>query len=893
LPYALLKQQFIKRLLLIIITGSFALSSPVFSQSVENDTIGNSRTTFKQKKIGADSLNLELNNVIASTKDSTDSKIATASPDSIPKPKKKKLLDAPVEYTARDSMRFDVQAKKIYLYGEAQVDYETIKLTGGYIEIDLNIKTIFAKGVIDSLGKEIEKPVFEDKGQSFTTKEMSFNFDTKKGLIKDVITKEGEGYIHGESVKKMENDVMYIKSGKYTTCDNPEPHFHIHATRLKIIPNDKIITGPAVLKIENLPTPLALPFGFFPNKVGQTSGIIMPRYGESQQQGFFLNDGGYYFALSERMDLSLMGDIYSKGSWAIGGITNYRRRYKFNGTFDARYSNIKVGESGLRDFRDERGLNPFFQDNRDFMIRWNHNQDVKARPNSIFSANVNAGTSNYNRLNSFSGTNAANALTSQLQSRISYTRSWAGKPYKLSLDARHSQNTITGDVSVTLPEATFAVNRFFPFKRAVQIGEQRWYEKIGVTYTNRIKNELVTKDSLLWDPANLSRMRNGMIQDANASTSFRFLKHFTFSPGVSTSNWTYIKTLEKRWDNENDTLITDTLSQFSNAFEAKFSSTVSTQIYGMYQFKRGPVQAIRHVITPQVGFTYRPDFGFERPIYGYFGANGNIGSYSPYELGVFNYPAPGAQGLVTFNIIQNLEMKVKSAKDSISGFKKIKIFENISINTNHNIFAEQFKWQPVTINGRTQLLNKFDLVFGGIMDPYALGPDSARINTFEWDKNKSLGRFTSGRLALNFSLKSKDGKTSKTPANTRLDDMERIRRNPDAYVDFNIPWSLSAEYVLNYQKPFLTPQTTQSIRVYGDFNLTQKWKFGYDSSYDFTLKDISYTALNIYRDLHCWEMVFNWIPVGFNKGYTFEIRVKSDVLKDLKLTRRRSWFDMQ
>ncbi|MBA3898894.1 MAG: LPS-assembly protein LptD, partial [Bacteroidetes bacterium] len=551
MPSALQKEQFFKRLLLILIAVAFMSFSPVFAQTVEADSIP--VKSGKLKTNGLDSLKINADSTATINGDSLTAGLQQAIPDSLAKRKKNKMLDSKVKYTARDSMRLDAKNKKMHLYGEAQVDYESIKLTGGYIMIDFNTKTAYAKGVIDSLGNKIEKPEFEENGQSFSMEEMSFNFETKKGLIKDVITKEGEGYIHGEKVKKMENDVMYIKSGKYTTCDNPEPHFHIHATKLKIIPNDKIITGPALLKIENIPTPLGLPFGFFPNKTGQSSGIIMPQYGESQQVGFFLTNGGYYFALSDKMDLSVMGDIYSKGSWAIGGITNYRSRYKFNGSLDARFSNIKIGESGLRDFRNAEGVNPFFQENRDFMIRWGHRQDPKARPNSLFSADVNAGTSNYNRLNSFSGANAANALTSQLQSNISYSRSWAGKPYNLSLNARHSQNTITGDVSIILPEATFTVNRFFPFKRAVQIGEQKWFEKIGVTYSNAIKNELITKDTLLWDADNFSRMRNGMMQQANASTSFRILKHFTLTPGINTTNRTYIQSLHKSWDNENDT----------------------------------------------------------------------------------------------------------------------------------------------------------------------------------------------------------------------------------------------------------------------------------------------------------------------------------------------------
>jgi hypothetical protein len=813
--------------------------------------------------------------------------------------KQKRVIDSKVQYSATDSVRLHLPTKKMYLYGDAQVDYEQITLKAAYMELDMNSKIIYARGVIDSTGKEIGKPEFTDKGQSFTSKEMSFNFETKKGLIKDVITKEGDGYIHGQSVKKMDTNEMYIKSGKYTTCDNPEPHFHIHATRLKIIPEDKIITGPAYLAIENVPTPLALPFGFFPNKKGQSSGLILPQYGESQAQGFFLNNGGYYFAINDKVDFSLLGDIYSKGSWAVGGMSNYNKRYKYNGNFNARFSRFSFGERMLRDFPVEEGKpNPFFQVNKDFLVRWNHRQDPKARPNSVFSANVNAGTSNYNRLNSF-GSNNANFLTSSLQSNIMYAKSWPGKPFNLTLNGSHSQNTITGETNITLPQAVFNVNRVFLFKRKIAVGEQKWFEKIGVTYVGNLRNEINTNDSLLFTPQSLNNMRNGVMHQATISSSYKAFKYFSVNPNISLTDRWYIKTIDQyRFQtSEIDTLITDTIKGFRRAGDLAASVNMTTTIYGMYQFKRGPVKAIRHVLTPSVGFTYRPETNFwgQETIIRGVGPNNMPFQFSPYQLGAFGTPSVGQQGMVNFNLINNLEAKVRSSKDTITGFTKIKIFENINFGASHNIFAEEFKWTPMMINGRTRLLNNVDLLFGGAFDPYALGIDTlgrvVRVNEFLYNRTGQLGRLTDAQLAVNFSLRSKKQANANSLRGTQ-DELDRIYANPNAYVDFNIPWNLSIAYVMRYSSPLLTSQFTQSLQFFGDFNLTPKWKFGFNSGYDFVMKDFTYTTLNIYRDLHCWEMVFNWVPFGQNKSYTVDIRVKSPVLSDLKLTRRRSWFDM-
>jgi lipopolysaccharide assembly outer membrane protein LptD (OstA) len=870
LPITPPAKHFLKIVLLIsLFSGAY---DNVFSQDFESSA----DTLVKKKKIiTSDSLSSDTLNLIGDTIESSLIKNL---------PKKKKMLDSPVKYHAKDSMRFDVGLKKMFLFGDAKVQYETITLTAAYIELNMNTKIVYAIGMPDSSGNEIGRPVFEDKGQSFVSREMSFNFDTKKGLIKDVITKEGDGFIHGESVKKMENDEMYIKSGKYTTCESEVPHFHIHASKLKVIPDDKIITGPAYLAVENVPTPLVLPFGFFPNKKGRTSGILMPTYGDSPNLGFFLNGGGYYLALTDNIDLALRGDIYSKGSWGLNSSSNYHKRYKFKGAFDARYSNISIGEKELEG-------TPYFSRNKDFLIRWNHRQDPKARPNSLFTADVTAGTSNYNQLNAFS-VGSQNFLTNTMQSNISYNKSWPGKPFNLTLNAGHSQNTISKEVNVILPQAVFNVNRFFPLKRKSSLGEQKWFEKIGVSYIANAKNEISTYDSLLFNSESMNRFRNGMMHNVNVATSYRMLKYFTVNPNMNyTDRWT-LQTINKFMD-ANDSLVTDTINGFRRVGEWNFNTNFTTTMYGMYQFKKGKISAIRHVLTPGIGLTYRPDQGTQR--FGYYSATQMPTSYSPFDIGVYGRPAPGQQGLVNFSLINNIEMKVRSEKDTITGFKKVKIFENINLNSSHNIFADSLKWSPITITGRTRLFNNVDLNFGGAIDPYALSGDTVfpvRINQSEFSQTGRIGRLTDARVAISFNLRSKQTGTQRS-AKATDEELRAIYANPNAYIDFNIPWSLNVFLNLNYNKHGLTPNFTRAITFTGDFNLTPKWKIGFNSGYDFTVKDFSYTTINVYRDLHCWELNFNWVPMGFNKSYSLDVRVKSAVLQDLKLTRRRSWFDME
>ncbi len=791
-------------------------------------------------------------------------------------PKSKQVLDAPVIYAAKDSMRIDVKAKKLYLYGDAEVNYKEINLKSAYIELDFAKNTLYAEGIKDSLGREKGRPEFKEAEQVIKSKTILYNFETKKGLITDVITQEADGYIHGDSVKKMEDDIMFIKHGKYTTCEDEHPHFYFNISKLKVIPDDKIISGPANLVVEDVPTPLAIPFGFFPNKKGRKNGIIVPQYGESQALGFFLKEGGYYVGLSEHMDLALTGDLYTRGSWATRAHSNYTKRYKFAGSFDARYSQIQMSE---KDF-------PDYQLNKDFFIKWTHRQDQKARPNSSFSADVNAGTSSFNRLNSAASTDF---LQNAFQSSINYNKSWTGKPYSLNISARHTQNTQDSSVVISLPEAAFVVQRIFPLKRKTVIGSERWYEKIGVSLTSSMKNEIATKEYLLFTPASLKNFRNGVQHTVPISTSFKTMKYFTITPSINLTERWYFKTLEQSYDNELQRVISDTITRFARAGEYNLNTSFTTKIYGMYQYRKGPVEAIRHVITPTLGLTYRPDFDSRR--FGYFGdSTGTLTSYSPYQLGIYGVPSPGQQGLISMRFINNVEMKTRAKSDTTSG-KKIKLMENLDFGSAYNMLADSLNWQNITINGRTQLFEKVSLLFGGGIDPYALDSAGRKINRFMWNTNKQIGRLTAANLAISFSLnsKKKSGLTSSKKATD--EELNMIQKDHGNFADFNVPWNLSVNYNINYSKPGFAEQLTQSVTFNGDLNLTPRWKVGFDSGYDFVKKQMTYTRINIFRDLHCWEMKFNWVPFGVNKSYLLEINVKSAVLQDMKLTRRRSWFD--
>ena len=785
-------------------------------------------------------------------------------------------LRSKVHYTAEDTIRFDVEHDKVYLYKKAEITYENMNLKAGRIDIDWETRTLFARGIPDSLGNMTELPVFTQDNQNFTAHTMRYNFDTKKGKITYVKTKEGEGYIHGETVKRDSTNDFYIRNGKYTTCDLDTPHFYIASNKLRIINQKKIVTGPAYLVIENVPTPLVIPFGFFPNKKGRSSGIIFPAYGESASRGFFLQRLGYYFGFSDNVVAAVTGDIYTLGSYLVNVSSDYAVRYHFRGNLRMNYSVTKTSEKELGDYSVRK----------DFLVNWFHAQDAKAHPGSQFGASVQFGTGNFYRNNLSS---PQNYLGNTYRSSISYSKSWAGTPFSLSSALSHSQNTLTREIEVSAPDVSFNVARINPFKRKNGIGEDKWYEKIGASYSMHALNSISTYDSLLFKKESIDKLNTGIMHTLPVSTSFKMFKFFSLSPSANYTERWYFRTIEKHYDAELGKAVNDTNRQFSAARNYSVSASLSTRVYGMFLFQKSPIAALRHVLTPSVGFTYTPDFSEAR--YGYYknvvtDSLGHQQVYSIYEGQIFGGPGRGKTGTVSFALDNNLEMKVRTQTDTGMTLKKIKLLESLSFASGYNLAADSLNWQPISVNGRTTLFDKVNISMGASFDPYITDTLGQRINQFEYDVNGRLARLTSANASLSAGIAG--GKNDE-----KKKKMEEENMNPADYIDFSVPWSLNVSYSLTYSKPNerSTPETRQHVSFSGDISLTQRWKIGYSSGYDFQAHDFTYSSFSFYRDMHCWEMRLTWIPFGFQQSYSFQINVKSSILQDLKLTKKNDFYD--
>jgi len=805
------------------------------------------------------------------------------------------FLTEKVHYTATDSMQIDMLNQKAYLFNHAEVIYEDMKMNAGYIEIDFKNNLVRASGIKDSAGKMVQKPVFSNADGKYDAGEITYNFDTKKGKIKDVITQQGEGFIHGRDIKKDSNNTYFVGHGKYTTCDLEHPHFYIGAKKIKVIPNDKIVTGPAVLYIADIPTPLAIPFGYFPNKKGRASGIIIPTYGESNNWGFFLRDGGFYYGKNELFDLALLGSIFANGSYGGKINSNYKKRYKYAGNLNMSYSHYINGDREL----------PNSTISNEFFVRWNHQQDMKAHPSSRFSANVNAGSNSFNRYN---GGVTSDYLSNTFQSNIAYSKSFTGTPFNFSANARHNQNTITRKMDISLPELALTMNRIYPFKNSKNV-KPKWYDKIGVSANANARNDINTYDSILFTNQTIGKMKNGARLNVPISTSLNVLKYFTLTPTLNTSSTVYFQTIRKRYDSNVNTIFTDTLigAQVANEFNANLGLT--TRLYGDYFFKFKRLKQIRHVATPTISANFRPDFSESQ--YGYYqkvqsDTLGNYQQYSIFQNGIYGSPAAGQSGVIGFTLNNTLEAKKRIQTDSGSVSSKSSLIDNLGVSFFYNMAAKNYKWSTINLNGRTKLFKLFDINTTAILDPYQIDSTGTRIERFEWN-NQRIGRLTNANISISTSIRSKE-KNNNQPKTSKLateDELDYINRNPNAYVDYSIPWSLNVYYNMNYTKQIeqvlvgtttsflIKDKYTQSVTFNGDLSITKKWKLSVTSGYDFTTKEITLTSINVYRDLHCWEMHFNWVPFGFRQSFSIDINVKSSVLRDLKLSRRKDWYDYQ
>ncbi|MBC8298554.1 MAG: LPS-assembly protein LptD [Pelagibacterales bacterium] len=789
------------------------------------------------------------------------------------------FFDDEIKQFAEDSLKLSIDGKKAFLYGNAKIEYQKTTITASYIEIDWDKNTIYASFTTDSAKNKIGIPVFTEENESFKAEEMTYNFKTKKCSVKKITTKEGEGYILGKTVKKVSDDVFYLHKGDYTTCDAEKPHFSIRANKIKIIPGKKIITGPAYLTFFRIPTPLIFPFGYFPNNDKKSSGLIIPSYGESANMGFFLKDGGYYLTLSEKMDLSLKSDIYTQGSWNLKSLLRYNNRYKYSGNLNLSYGNMKNSYVGFPDYSEKK----------DFNIKWSHKQDQKANPSLTFSANVEAGSSTYHRNNSYDDNEY---LKNTMSSNINLSKSWTdGFFNNLNLSLRHSQNTSNKNISLTLPDVSLNSKRVYPFKLIGNSAKTQWYDKISIQYGMNTKNTISTTDSLLFTKNSLSKFRNGMTHNIPISSSIKVLKYFTLTPSFNLTERWYLNRIEKTWNSNDSTLTTDTISKFTRAHDYNLSTGLNTKIYGLVEFKKSKIAGIRHVMSPNISFTYNPDFSDEK--YDYYktvqiNENGETQNYSIMENGIYGSPSNRESGTINFSLGNILDMKIRNNKDTVETFKKIKLIESLGISSSYNIFSDSLNFSNIRLNARTRLLNILDITFSSDYDPYVTNTDRTnRINQFELSTNKRLARLKSFTTSIGLSINDKSFSADK---DENKDEKKEEDENRDFYA---IPWDLSANYSLTYDKGHniaAFADTTQSLTFSGNLKITKNWKIGFRSGYDFDQKELTYSSVDIYRDLHCWEMLFHWIPLGYHQSYTLTIRVKAAALRDLKYEKKKDWF---
>ena len=818
--------------------------------------------------------------------------------------KPKQLLSDVVKYTAKDTIRSNVVTQEVYLYNEAEVNYGDINLKAGKIDIDWTTNTVKATGIPDSTGAIQQRPVFTQAGKVYETDTISYNFDSQKGLIQQVRTEEGEGYLTGKKVKKINDNVIYVRNGYFTTDKKEHPDYYLWANKIKVVPGKEIITSFTQMYIADVPTPLILPFGYFPTTENRRSGLIFPSFNFTEKQGYALQNGGYYWAMSDYFDLMITGDIYTNGSSGIRVKSNYANRYQFRGSVDVRVETLIQGIEGRSDY--SKASN--------YRIGWSHSQDPKANPNLRFSASVNMASSKYYR-QSFNEINNDNHLNNTANSSISLVKTWDDLPIRLSLTASHSQNNNTNVVNMTLPNVRFDLDRQFPF--APKNGPKKtWYHNIGFSYSMRAENKIETSDSLMFKSAMFNNMKNGMEHNIPISTSFKVLKFFTISPSVNYKERWYLNSVEKKWDDEGNIEVTDTIPGFVRNNEYSFSAGTSTTIYGMYNFgKNKKVQALRHVIKPSVSYSYRPDFG--DPNMGnidYYkqGQLGQVVEYSKFENGVYGYARGGLSSSVGLSLKNTLEMKVKSDSTE-EGSKKIKLLENLNFNTSYNMASNDFKWSPLRVTGGTSFFDRnMSVNFNATFDPYALVEDDdgiyVRVPEFNFDHNDGLFRMTNAGVTVNYRFTSKKDSKSKKKNNTNgnamnrftndaLDDGQDRNRGTDdndnavkavlGYLDYSAPWSFNVNYSFNYVNANNVPKLVNTFNFNGNVKVTEKWDFGFSSGYDFESKSLSYTRLNFNRDLDSWIMKFEWVPFGPRSTYYFFIGIKASMLQDVKYEQRK------
>lgn len=823
------------------------------------------------------------------------------------------FLQSQINYNAKDSIVFSRHDNKVYLYEDAKVTYGSIELTADYIEYIQDSNMVFARGVRDSTGKLVGTPIFKEGDKTYDARILRYNFKTQQGYIRRIVTQEQEGYLHSEETKKHSDNQFHFRRGKFTTCDKANPDFYIAMTKGKVIPNKRIVAGPSYLVLEDIPLPVGVPFGFFPIQNRQTSGVVIPSIGEDSRKGFSLEGLGLYLALSDYMDVKLSGNIYSRGSWGANLQYRLEKRYKYSSRLDFDYKREVFGDKGA----------PDYETSRTFSVRWNHNQSPKANPYSTFSANVNYRSSGYDKRH---GQTLEDRVSSNKSSDISYRRQWPNSPFSLNTRLRLNQNSRNRTINFTLPSASFSMSRQYPLRGIDNNGTTDWYENLQLSYSADLQNKLTTKDSLLFKETSFRDFENGFQHRMPVSLNFKVLKYFNITPNVNYKGVLYPRYIERSWqpdyydpalDSTYGRVREDTIQEFryAHSLEPSISVSASPKIFGIFQFKnpRSKVQAIRHVITPSASISFRPSLGAMTDRYYdryQYNEEGDRRQYSYFDNQIYSPPSsPRRSGSVNLGLGNNLEMKVRPGVDTTDKLKKVKLLESLNFNTSYNLFADSLNWSPIRFNGRTNLLNnKLNLNFSGTLDPYALNQEGQTINTSAWEASGKLARLTNFRVSTGIQLGSdKQGgggqgqqgqQQQQQPGMGGAGRQQQPGQQPPQptpggnYNYFKVPWSLSLDYSFNYSKTGFDSRITQTLGINGNFSLTPKWQVRFNTNYDIAKDKLGPTSINITRDLHCFTMSFQWIPIGYRRSYNFSIRVNSGMLRDfLKYKKQRTFYD--
>jgi len=825
-------------------------------------------------------------------------------------------LDNQVEFSCTDSLIL-VGRRNTYMYGEGKVTYGDLKLDAAEIQLDMDTDEVYAVGTTDSLGTVTGNPVFQEGGTSYETETMRYNFKTKRGYITDVITQQGEGYLSGGITKKTEGDEYYIQNGRYTTCDNHEcPHFYLQLTRAKVIPKKNIVTGPAYMVLAGLPLPLAVPFGYFPFSDKYASGVIVPTFGDDYNRGFYLSDGGYYFAINDNIDLALTGEIYTKGSWGLSAQSTYAKRYKYSGNFAINYLKSIYGDKGQADY--SKATN--------FQVVWSHTQDAKANPNMTLSASVNFTTSGYTRndLNSYYGS----AFTENTKSStINMTYRFPQSKWSLSTTMNISQRTQDATLAVSFPNVTVSMSQTAPFKRKVAVGDEKWYEKIRLSYSGQLQNSLTAPQDEFFRKSLIKDWRNGMKHSVPVSATFNLFNYLNVTPSVSINDRMYTNKVRRMWDTQAAAEVCDTTYGFYNVWDFNASVSLDTKIYGFWtpaKFLGDKVKMIRHVMTPTISFSAAPDFGSS--FFGYYGSymrpDGQGGMtetrYSMFPNSLFGVPSQGKTGSVMVSLANNLEMKLKSDNDSI-GERKISLIENFTISQGYNFAADSLRFSNINTSILLRLTKGFNLSLNAVWDPYMYELNSSgnpvHVDKLRLTHGKGWGRLSSTGTSFSYTFnndtfkrkgKSGDTKQQDTASQTPEDGATATRRlrdkqdtgpemNADGYAKWSVPWSLSVNYSISYgygqfnkRKMEYDGKITQNLSLSASIRPTANWNITASASYNFDTHKLAYMNCNISRDMHCFVMSASIIPVGPYKSYNFHIAVKSSLLSDLKYDKRSS-----